>query len=417
MSRLKICKDCIKDEQIKLFFDDATKKRKGKCVICGENTECIGVGKKLINLTRLLIRYHYPEYIYNSHHGGNELYTLMSGENELYKASNDDEFNDIITGGLDTEEKIRLFAGHSDYGRGCFLSSIKERKSDLSFFKKVEEKNSYLLEDEFIKKMSKTIKIFEKIVCKESHFYRARIGGQDIELIYSEYLDEPKLLPWSGKSGFYKSKEYEKYNHDSQYMYRMSVREAYKDSEIGAPPVKYATSGRVNKAGVSFLYLASDAETAISEVKPTPGQYASVGMFNNIRDLKVIDITMLKFYEIVKCEEDITDLEFLLEIQSIFDKHALPEEKNPYLITQFIAEQIRKMGYDGISFRSVVGNGINSVFFNPEDFKFVPGSDNLVRIDKMSFEYSTVNYQKTGYGSNWLVERLEKVTDEQNSPA
>ena len=48
----------------------------------------------------------------------------------------------------------------------------------------------------------------------------------------------------------------------------MNQKDAYESSDIKAPPRGTASSGRINPAGISYLYLASDKTTAISEVRP-----------------------------------------------------------------------------------------------------------------------------------------------------
>ena len=74
-------------------------------------------------------------------------------------------------------------------------------------------------------------------------FFRARIG---VKARYKHWLDfGPALrqskhyLPFSGK-------------------------------DIDRPPITLATEGRFNRAGVSILYLATDVETAVAELRPHP---------------------------------------------------------------------------------------------------------------------------------------------------
>jgi hypothetical protein len=50
-----------------------------------------------------------------------------------------------------------------------------------------------------------------------------------------------------------------------------------------------APEGRANPKGISYLYLATSKETAMSEVRPWVGSRISVGQFKTNRDLKVID--------------------------------------------------------------------------------------------------------------------------------
>ena len=49
--------------------------------------------------------------------------------------------------------------------------------------------------------------------------------------------------------------------------------------QIGAPPPLAATAGRLNRVGVSFLYLATDKLTAAAEVGPTRAQAFHRGLF------------------------------------------------------------------------------------------------------------------------------------------
>ncbi|MEL0613604.1 RES domain-containing protein [Marinomonas arenicola] len=49
-----------------------------------------------------------------------------------------------------------------------------------------------------------------------------------------------------------------------------------------------ASEGRANAKGIHCLYVTSDKETAMSEVRPWLGSIMSVGQFKLLKDLKVI---------------------------------------------------------------------------------------------------------------------------------
>ena len=55
-----------------------------------------------------------------------------------------------------------------------------------------------------------------------------------------------------------------------------------------------ATEGRANPKGIPYLYLASNRETALAEVRPWVGSHVSVGQFKIIRELKVVNCTTEK---------------------------------------------------------------------------------------------------------------------------
>ncbi|MGS2724835.1 RES domain-containing protein [Porticoccus sp. GXU_MW_L64] len=51
--------------------------------------------------------------------------------------------------------------------------------------------------------------------------------------------------------------------------------------EMGAPPKRLASQGRANPAGIPYLYLASNPETAVSEIRPHTGEFAE-GVQNSV---------------------------------------------------------------------------------------------------------------------------------------
>ena len=59
---------------------------------------------------------------------------------------------------------------------------------------------------------------------------------------------------------------------------------------MGAPPERVASHGRANPAGIPYLYVGSTSDTAISEVRPHPGEKACVAEFELKRELKIADL-------------------------------------------------------------------------------------------------------------------------------
>jgi RES domain len=58
------------------------------------------------------------------------------------------------------------------------------------------------------------------------------------------------------------------------------------------PRLEYAKEGRVNSTGIPVLYLASEEETAISEVRPWVGSEVSVAQFKILRDLNAVNLSV-----------------------------------------------------------------------------------------------------------------------------
>jgi hypothetical protein len=53
--------------------------------------------------------------------------------------------------------------------------------------------------------------------------------------------------------------------------------------QLGAPPPEKASAGRMNPAGISYLYLAFEQETALAEIKCVPSNQVAMGQFNGNR--------------------------------------------------------------------------------------------------------------------------------------
>lgn len=66
------------------------------------------------------------------------------------------------------------------------------------------------------------------------------------------------------------------------------------DVELGPPPSKLATAGRMNPQGISVFYGAMEQCGAISEVRPPVGSNVLVAQFKIIRQLKLLNLETLK---------------------------------------------------------------------------------------------------------------------------
>ena len=64
-------------------------------------------------------------------------------------------------------------------------------------------------------------------------------------------------------------------------------------AQLRAPPPELARAGRMNPAGISYLYLATDEKTALSEIRPKAGSTAVVAEFSLTKDLCLLDLTDL----------------------------------------------------------------------------------------------------------------------------
>jgi RES domain-containing protein len=190
-------------------------------------------------------------------------------------------------------------------------------------------------------------KLSEKVVKIDEEYFRARIGNKVIKCAIDDCNIEYSL-PF------------------------------FRD-EIAAPIPLISREGRFNKNGCSYLYLASDIKTACAEVKLEVGQIASVGKFRCIQEEKYVDLT-------VKDPDD-----FMIEIKNKLLMPIHNEIKHKYIITQFISDIFKKLGYFGIIYDSTVTNGTNIVAFKPNHFKFIDYSDELYTPKKIEYTIEKID--------------------------
>lgn len=366
-NELYICINCAKDSKLKKYIL-LHEPREHICSFCQTKQKItldIFNNPKFYNFLRALIRYHFWEDEYNEHFGGDNLYTLIQNsnlilnhdriiENYLFEAINEYKFDDPSI--------IELYYGHDEYGnRLSFGQRYKNKKeASLSWLeKRLLNDNYFLFEEDVIKEMLAYLEYFENSIAKNDIFYRARIGYKDkvknLDTIW-DYTDEDSY---------------------SKYI-------PYSDGDIGAPPPTLTSAGRLNRQGVSFLYLATDINTAIAEVRPHPGHKVSIGCFKSKQYLKIVDFD-IAFIRLSKTEDSLQKFIYLNHIDQLLSRPITPDERHLYIITQFFADIFRKMGFSGIQFSSSVGEGQNILIFDPSNFQYIDEQSSVYEIKSLQY--------------------------------
>ena len=125
---------------------------------------------------------------------------------------------------------------------------------------------------------------------------------------------------------------------------------------------------------ISYLYLANDIKTAISEVRPWLKQSVTVGWFSLTRDLKVVDASKDKHSRHILLgrpfDEPSEEWEPFVW-RDINNSFSMPvsagEEHNYYVPTQYLSEYFKNAGYDGIIYKSsLTKDGHNFALFDPK---------------------------------------------------
>ncbi len=372
MSEILMCLDCIKDTKLKKYFlsKDTIS---GVCAFCDTKHHIYLDIKheKFLNIVRALIRYHYFEVQYNQHFRGEGLKKFFLSNNHIF---NHEKFKNIESIDLlvsmiekysPDSDDISLY--NNDGTEFPFMSRLQdERDAYLTGLEQeLLEKNFFLLEEEFLAKLKGYEKYFESTLSsKDAYtiFFRARSGCED---------------KCKGKENLFRDPTV-KY---SQYQYA-----PYKESDIGAAPVSKLTHNRLNRIGTAYLYLASDIETALSEIRPEPGNKVSIGSFRPTKELKIADLDKA-FIELASKNETLELYTFINHIDQLLSQIVTSDEKHKYIVTQFFSDAFRKLGFDGIYYSSSLTSGQNLLIYNPDNFEYIDYESAVYVIESVRYKY------------------------------
>ena len=209
---------------------------------------------------------------------------------------------------------------------------------------------------------------FEASVRRAHRFFRSREDAAFLDMVlessksFNETLNAGSLL-WRAQLG-----------HDLQ---RMDLGDDdWMDEPCPYPPERMlplrdeAVEGRANPKGIPLLYAATDEDTAMAEVRPWVGSLVSVGTFEVLRDLKVVNFALAQSVNHIFLAEPSPKKRAAAvwnAIDRAFSTPVTPRDSlADYAPTQVIAEMFRDAGLDGIAYRSALGQGHNVALFDLE---------------------------------------------------
>ncbi len=361
-----VCIACVKEKSLKdLVFKTGSRTT---CTLCGENNLSLHYeDRNLFSLVKAIVRFNYSEWEYNTHWGGDGYEALFYGQDNIFfsqeRALSEDLYEDFIlsiTNGPvyeDYDKGISVYSGHSSGMQNMLLQSIKSSLDSniVNLEVRLRSENYFKVEAELINIINKYVGVAEKKLDAGSTFYRARIGVNDRKREFG--------------SGF-----------EAEYNYA-----PYSQASIGAPPPYLAGAGRINRPGVSFFYCATDTYTAVTEVRPHPGDLVSIGKFSLKKNVTIFNLSenlLLNFYNSDEILETYISLNTL---SNYMNKVIPPSERQQYSFTQLIADCIRQKGFDGIAFNSTVGNGDNIVLFDPSIVNYSEDEAGVFEVEKIKY--------------------------------
>lgn len=142
------------------------------------------------------------------------------------------------------------------------------------------------------------------------------------------------------------------------------VTEGFNEKNSIECPLGMGGVGRNNIAGTSYLYVAEDVATACAEIKSTIRSLISVAEFEVKSALKIVDFSTDDKKFTYK-QNDEYQMSLGRFITLLMMQYCQPvSNKDDYRVTQIVSDYIRKMGYDGILYRSFFTMKNNYTIFN-----------------------------------------------------
>ena len=342
-----------------------------RCTLCStEDAQAIDTESiEFKGAFRALIRLHFSEWQYNTHLGGEGLHALFDTDNPILRHDlSPEDLEDAILPAIEEGYEgagcpISLHAGYDPDGQQneplAPISHSDEYRL-VGLRQRVASTNHFLLEDEVQGLLEPHRASLQREVASGTELYRARVGVQDSRV--NIFSMRKEYLPYGA-------------------------------AQLGAPSQLVVNAGRLNRTGVSFLYLASERSTAINEVRPHPGHCVSTGSFRSTTDMKVADFSGLKIEDFSGSDEILNEYWLLRSIDNAFSLPVPPEERARYMLTQLLTDGARHLGFDGVAYRSSVGHGTNYAFFNPSSWEYIEGSGQAVRVDRVDYQHTALRVQ------------------------
>ena len=123
----------------------------------------------------------------------------------------------------------------------------------------------------------------------------------------------------------------------------------YGKDDSFVPPANVTRDMRANYRYIPYLYCANHPYTALVEVRPRLGADVSIATIVTKEELRLLDFTLK---DIPKGMTD-PKQNLFADLSMLFSKPVTSEDDVlDYIPTQFVAEYAKRLGYDGIVFRS-----------------------------------------------------------------
>lgn len=165
----------------------------------------------------------------------------------------------------------------------------------------------------------------------------------------------------------------------------------WSDREIGPPPPEKAKAARANAEGEVVLYVADHEATAVAEVRPARGEWVSVGRFESLSVLRLVDLSIEPPWPNPFVSEWLVyKVEFHGLLRTLGEELGRPlrrsDDPSEYLVSQRLVQAIRDAGYAGVRYPSAMApEGTNIVLFDPGRVRFLDSE--IVKVSEVRIDY------------------------------
>lgn len=132
---------------------------------------------------------------------------------------------------------------------------------------------------------------------------------------------------------------------------------------MGAPPPRLTPPGRANPVGIPYLYLALDPETCVYETRVANHTRVSIGTFQVLRDLKVLNLAAIEpldffstYEELEESDQQAVRVSLHRYLEALGEELRRPvrstDEPTDYIPTQYLCELAKSLGFDGVLYSS-----------------------------------------------------------------
>ena len=182
-------------------------------------------------------------------------------------------------------------------------------------------------------------------------------------------------------------------------------------ADLGAPPESKSRAGRMNPAGVPYLYLAFDEKTALAETRVTHGQEVTVSQWSPVRDLQVIDLSQaLRFVSVFsEKRQEYEMVQFIAAFRDEISKTVAHDgsEHFEYVPTQVVSEYFAQAftfgagkRIDGLVYPSAVEDGGKNLVVFP---RCEPETSGLQGLPFAALKFGTARSGRVHYSGHSVV--------------